>query len=61
MPMDFSGKSIVYFVQTRGNIPLIVGLVLALTAYVMSLISGQNVISDNEREFVSLSYDTFEV
>jgi len=61
MPMDFSGRSMVYFVQICGSIPLIVGLVLALIAYVTSLISGQNVISDNEREFVSLSYNTFEV
>lgn len=45
--------------RTRGNVPL-TGPALALTAYVTSLISGQNVISDNEREFVSLSRNTFE-
>lgn len=43
----------------RGNIPS-TGIFLALTAYV-TLISGQNVISDSEREFVFLSScDTFE-
>lgn len=42
------------------KIPLM-GFALALTAHMTSLISGQNVISDNERKFVSLSRNTFEV
>lgn len=59
VPMDFSSGSMTLFCTDSWKYPF--DGTRSCLDRTHTLISGQNVIIDNEREFVSLSCDTFEV